>query len=417
MAHYLLRREEGYQIEIYDRLSDPRTLPASQTRSFPITLSHRGKNALAKIDGLLDAVASQGSNIQGSVLRQPKGKRRFIRLTSDILVVDRHRLVNNLLSHLTQKYNSSQVNIHFNYQCTQVDVKAKQVKFQKNGEAAEITVACDLLIGADGARSAVRTCFLNTHLFELQQTYFTDDYKSLYFPSLKNEETGIGLEPSCVHTWQSETSTRLLMVPLADGTCCGTLIFARNNHEVLSLTTTTQVREFFDRNFPAASHLIPDTEIEDFLQRPVARVLTIRCNRYHNDDWVLIIGDAAHAVSPSMGQGCNAALEDVVIFDSLLDEYEDNFAKALPEFTNRRVADAQALWELSETAFPPSKALFAEFLFRRSLARIMHKVFPQWFPLLPFDLVRDTNLSYSEVLKLNAGWVFKVKKAKELLKV
>jgi hypothetical protein len=34
------------------------------------------------------------------------------------------------------------------------------------------------------------------------------------------------------------------------------------------------------------------------------------------------MGDAAHAVSPSLGQGCNAALEDVVIFDQLLDEYK-----------------------------------------------------------------------------------------------
>ena len=30
---------------------------------------------------------------------------------------------------------------------------------------------------------------------------------------------------------------------------------------------------------------------------------------------VLLVGDAGHGVTPSLGQGCNAALESVGIFD------------------------------------------------------------------------------------------------------
>ena len=32
---------------------------------------------------------------------------------------------------------------------------------------------------------------------------------------------------------------------------------------------------------------------------------------------VMLVGDAGHATSPSLGQGCNAALEDVMIMDKV----------------------------------------------------------------------------------------------------
>ncbi|GAX86073.1 hypothetical protein CEUSTIGMA_g13487.t1 [Chlamydomonas eustigma] len=43
----------------------------------------------------------------------------------------------------------------------------------------------------------------------------------------------------------------------------------------------------------------------------------VRCSQLHGPR-ILVIGDAAHAVSPSLGQGCNAALEDVTVIKKLL---------------------------------------------------------------------------------------------------
>ena len=71
---------------------------------------------------------------------------------------------------------------------------------------------------------------------------------------------------------------------------------------------------------------MPESEIAAFLERPVATTLTIRCNRYHHDNNALLIGDAAHAVSPALGQGCNSALEDVTVLNRLLDEYGDDLS-------------------------------------------------------------------------------------------
>lgn len=44
-----------------------------------------------------------------------------------------------------------------------------------------------------------------------------------------------------------------------------------------------------------------DEEAEALLHRPVARLMTVKCDRFHQGEHILLIGDAAHAVSPSIG--------------------------------------------------------------------------------------------------------------------
>ena len=50
-AHYLLNRGDRYQVEIYDRLGDPREVALSNSRTIAYTLNERGMRALRPIDG------------------------------------------------------------------------------------------------------------------------------------------------------------------------------------------------------------------------------------------------------------------------------------------------------------------------------------------------------------------------------
>lgn len=136
----------------------------------------------------------------------------------------------------------------------------------------------------------------------------------------------------------------------------------------------------------------------------------VQCDRFHVGDRILLIGDAAHAVSPSLGQGCNAALEDVLIFEQLLDHYEDDWARVLPAFSEQRVPDAHALRELSDYSFPRTRALVLEYFLRLRIRRVLHRWFPQWVQPFVFDLVFDYDLPYSQVLNLSQGWINKVKR-------
>ncbi len=417
LAHYLLQRRQPYQIDIYDRLSDPRTIEFSKARTYPITLTERGMSAIAQIAGLEAAVKAICLETNGTVFHQKNGKTRVTSRKKSLLTLDRTNLVITLLQHLTQKYDNSRINLHFGHTCTEVNFAEKSVTFQalaqtNESTAANVTVNYDRLIGADGARSVVRSQFLNTEMFEFEQKYIPNVYKSIVLPDAARSPD-VRLESGKVHSWRTKDGIVVLLLYQADGSMSGAIYFPRHNTQVVNLATPEAVLQFFHEHFPEIGQLMPPKEAEAFWNRSQSSVLTIRCNRYHYGDRVLILGDAAHATSPSLGQGCNAALEDAAIFDKLLDEFGDNWAKAIAQFTVRRKADAHALVELSDNSIPASSKLFIEFAIRARLAKMLHKVFPNRFSPSLFELVTESSVPYSEILDRYKGWIAKVKKSNQ----
>ena len=410
LAHYLLGRNELYTVDIYERRSDPRKVEISKSRTFPLVINERGLKALSNIKGVIEAVKAASVEITGSLTHKKNGKTQFLPRQKPIFCLDRTELVIKLLSALTEKYGNNRLNIHFDHECKLVDFETKKVIFTEDNTATEITVDYDLLIGADGARSQIREQFLSTNLFELEQKYIPSAYKSLSLPA----ESVTSLKPGCVHGWRAGNGISAILVNQVDGSLSGTVTFPRENNPIANLSTTEEVIQFFREYFPEISQFLPESEAEAFLNRPISSILTIRCNRYHHDDSVLIIGDAAHATSPSLGQGCNASFEDVALFDELLNEYSDNFAEAISQFTLRRLPDAHALVELSDYTFPLSnKLLFVEFFLRVQAAQFLHQFFPKHFSLSLFQLVSETTVPYAEILKSHKGWIAKVKQANE----
>jgi hypothetical protein len=74
----------------------------------------------------------------------------------------------------------------------------------------------------------------------------------------------------------------------------------------------------------------------------------VHCNFYHSTDInVVLMGDAAHATSPSIGMGMNTALRDASIFYQLLQEHRNNFEQVLPAFSKKRVKEGNSLSDLA----------------------------------------------------------------------
>lgn len=406
LAHYLLRRGQ-YRVEIYERRSDPRSVNASADRTFPISLQERGRKAIRVIPGLEEAIAAQSTFCRGTIVHRKRGKARRILRKHPILSVDRNRLVAALLQHLAAHDSPEQVAVHFDCACLQVDGTTKTVTLQP--EAGEpFTVDYDVLVGADGARSPVREYLVEKTGLHCHQSYISDAYKSVF---LNQPNDNHKLEPDKIHTWNLDNTTRMIMVPQPNHQLNGVIIFDAKQNPIERLSSPEAVLAFFQTHFPAFGQLMSLEEAAAFLKRPVARVLTVRCDRFHDGESILILGDAAHAVSPSIGQGCNASLEDVLILDRLLSDYAEDWSKVLPEFSQQRVPDAHALQELSNYSFPRNKGLVVEFFLRLTASRLLHRWFPQWVKPFVFDLVLDTDLSYSQVLSLSQGWIDKVKRS------
>ena len=412
IAHYLLRRRDKYQIDIYERRSDPRIVSFSTSRTYPISLNERGMNALSNIDGLSEAVKAISLSVTGGVFHQKNGKPRFSPKNKPLTTLDRTKLAIVMLATLTEKYDFSCIKIHFNCQCTQVDFSEKKVSLKNLETEADFTVNYDLLIGADGAGSVVREQFLATEDFECVQEYVPNDYKSIFLPR-PDEKLANHLKPGNIHSWLLNDGTVVLLLFQQDETVSGVIHFPHEKNQIASLKTKEDVLKFFRDNFSEIGLLMTEEEAEAFLNRPISRMQTIRCSRYHQSDSVLLMGDAAHAASFFIGQGCNASLEDVVIFDNLLDDHSDNLAEALTQFTLRRKEDGHALVELGNNTFPLAKGLFLEFLIRELVAKTLHKLLPNRFVPSLSDLIFESSVPYSKILNSYKGWISKVKKSNE----
>ncbi len=408
LAHYLLRRGK-YKIDIYEGRSASAFMSGGGVRSFPISLQERGIKAMRVIPGLEEAITAAGIFCQGTVVYKQNGKVRRIGPKHPILTIDRNRLVTILLEQLTQNYTPEQIKIHFDCKCTDVDGTAKTVTLQSQ-QGDRFAVNYDVLVGADGARSQIRQYLQQKANLQCSQSYIPEAYKSISLNRL-NPEVGLELEADQIHASNMGNNTRMLMVPQPGDKLNGVIIFNPENNPLKNLSNKAEVLEFFNQNFPVFAQLMTESSAEAFLNRPVGRVLTVRCDRFHHGDSILIIGDAAHAVSPSIGQGCNSSLEDVFILNRFLEKYEDDWGRALSHFSKHRVPDAYALWELSNYFFARKKSLAVEFLLRMILSRFLHKWFPRWFQPFMFDLIMDTDVPYSQVLQQNLGWVNKVKRS------
>jgi kynurenine 3-monooxygenase len=398
LAHYLLLRGQ-YSIQIYERRSDPRLMNASNKRTFPISLQERGRKAIRNVPGLEEAIANQSVFCRGTIIYQGKKQPRVIPRTHPIMTIDRNRLVLVLLEEIIEKNPPDRLKTQFDCECVQVNSNPKSI-ILKPQEGEEFTVNYDLLIGADGARSQIRDYLVQEHHLKCEQSYVQDAYKSVYLPR-QNPQLGLELEPDKIHASNAGQNIRLLLVPQPNNQLHGTFIFNANNNPLENLKTKEEILQYFQDKFPILGQLMSIEEAEEILHRPVSQVLTVRCDRFDQNQSILMIGDAAHAVSPSVGQGCNSALEDVYILGQLLDRYQDDWSQVLPQYSQQRLPDAYALQELSNYSFPRNKLLVLEFFLRLKIARILHQWFPQKFNLFVFDLVLDTDLPYSKVLQLS----------------
>ncbi|WP_144405773.1 FAD-dependent monooxygenase family protein [Aliterella atlantica] len=168
--------------------------------------------------------------MHGGVFHQSGGKTRVTSRKKPMLTFARTKLVITLLQKLTEKYDNSRLNLHFNHACTKVDFTTKTIGFQTPAQTSappemNLTTTYDLLIGADGARSAVRKAFLNTEMFEFEQKYVPTDYKSFNLPC-PTQQSKIHLHSDKIHSWRSDGNIVVLLVPQLDGSLSGTITLA-----------------------------------------------------------------------------------------------------------------------------------------------------------------------------------------------
>jgi kynurenine 3-monooxygenase len=385
--------KKGYKINMYERRPDMRSAKIPAGRSINLALSDRGWKGLRGA-GLEDAIrkiaipmnARMIHNSDNSLSRQPYGKN-----DQSIYSVSRGE-INKALMTLAEQ---NGIKIYFEHRADDVDLDNKKIKLSYQNKIIETNY--DLIIGADGAYSALRMTMQKKDRFDYSQTYIEHGYKELSIPA--NNDGSWKMEKNNLHIWP-RGQFMLIALPNLDGSFTGTLFFPfEANLSFSSLNTDEKIKKFFVDYFPDVIPMMP-SYLGDFKNNPVSSLITVRCSPWIYNDSAFLIGDAAHAIVPFFGQGMNCGFEDCTVLNSLLGEYKDDWGKVLPAFERSRKENANAIADLALNNFIEMRDLVtdAKFLRKKQIEKLLVEKYPAHF-IPAYTMVTFTEMPYSEALE------------------
>jgi kynurenine 3-monooxygenase len=391
LALYMIRR--GYHVQVYEKRSDMRRIRQDGGRSINLALSDRGLRALREV-GLDDKVTSlmipmKGRMVHGednSIRFQPYGKEgQYINSIP-------RGLLNELMMNEAEEKGAR---FHFGKRCADANLSANSVLIEDIGTREVHEVTSDLILGADGAFSAIRSVMEKTDRFNYEQFYIDHGYKELTIPP--TAEGHFAMEKNALHIWP-RGHYMFIALPNPDKSFTCTLFFPfEGEPSFASLNSPEKVEKFFRETFPDAMEMIPNIT-EQFYENPTSSLVTIRCYPWVANRF-LILGDASHAIVPFYGQGMNAGFEDCYLLDKTLNQYND-IDEALRAFQVSRKPDADAIAELALKNFVEMRDHVADpkFLLQKKIEAKLNERFPdQWIPL--YSMVTFSHMPYSKAMQ------------------
>ena len=390
----IILRKRGHEVTIYERRPDMRAAHMSAGKSINLAMSARGWRAL-DLAGLRTEMEPIAIPMYGRQLHQPSGETVFqpySRNNEAIYSVSRGELNKKLMT-LAEE---NGVQINFEHRCTQIDVPNNALRMAHNGEDKVVTA--DLLFGADGAFSALRTSYTHMDRVNSSQHYLEYGYKELVIEPGANGEWL--MEQNALHIWP-RGKYMMIALPNTDGTFTCTMFMPFESDGVCfnKLQTEADVHKLFDEQFADAKALMPGL-IQDFFTNPTASLITTHIFPWHYKDKSALIGDAAHAIVPFYGQGMNAGFEDCSVLSALMDEHGDDWATILPAYERKRKPNGDAVASLALTNFVEMRDKVADprYLERKKIEKELGKRYPEQFTSV-YEMVSFSHIPYSTAIQ------------------
>jgi kynurenine 3-monooxygenase len=363
-------------------------------RSINLAMSARGWKAL-DLAGLREDMEALAIPMYGRYLHQADGSAAFQQYGKNneaIYSVSRGELNKKLMT-LAE---SEGVKIIFEHRCNRVEVQSNKVHLQ-TPEGSETVVEADLLFGADGAFSALRSSYATTDRVSASHHYLEHGYKELSIPP--NADGSLQMEKNALHIWPRK-NFMLIALPNTDGTFTCTLFLPfEGDVSFAALKTEQDVKAFFNTHFPDAVPMMP-TLIEDFFNNPTSSLITTHIQPWHYKDKSALIGDAAHAIVPFYGQGMNAGFEDCSVLAALMNEYNEDWDKILDVYDHKRKPNGDAVAELALLNFVEMRDKVADpvFLERKKIEKELGKRYPDQF-ISVYEMVSFSHTPYNTALR------------------
>lgn len=401
---------DGWRVGVYERRSDPRAKGYIGGRSINLAVSARGIAGLAFVGLDREILAGEAIAMPGRMLHGRDSKLTFqpySKNPGDAINSFSRGGLNLALIHAAARERN--VEFHFDRPCLDVEFGAPAAVFG-TGPGTTERVSADLIVGTDGAYSAVRMAMQKADRFDYSQTYLASGYKELHIPATAAGE--FAMEPHALHIWP-RGGAMMIALPNRDKSFTNTLFWPfEGEHSFAHLeaeharATRIQpgaapteamldaVHAFFSEHYPDAVPLMP-TLARDFFANPTSSLVTVRCWPWQREGKVALLGDAAHAIVPFYGQGMNAAFEDVICLATLLRSKDQH--GALEAFAAERKPNAEAIADMALENFIEmrDKTGRPEFLYRKKLEQAIHARFPGRVEP-QYNLVSFSTVPYTE---------------------
>lgn len=394
LAMFLARK--GYKVDVYERQPDLREVDTQGGRSINLTLCDRGFKALDDIGvgqiirGIsVPAYGRLIHDVKGSVALQPYGNNN-----EAIHSISRSNLNKALLNFAEQNFD---IAFHFNQKCLGIDLNSATVELEHLRSGRITRQKSDRVFGSDGAHSRVRLQ-MQKKRFDFCQHYWQQGYKELDVPVSTGGWTA---EKNVLHIWP-RGSYMLIGFPNIDGSfTCSLHIPFEGPLSFEAIKTQADLLKLFKSDFPDVIDRMPNI-VEDFFKNPPNPMVTIKCSPWTFQDKVSLIGDAAHAIYPSYGQGANAGFEDCTTLDECLDEHGEDWKRVLTEYEKRRKPNTDAIADLCVEHFIELRDLVGDsrFLLKKEIERRINLRYPEKYKDL-YSMITFTCMPYTEALRID----------------
>jgi len=347
-------------IESRDDLGQLNQEELQSHRSWMIGLAGHGLEAVRSIPGLYENYLSnvgvkltEGSIFIGSKKLSMGSQNKNSNEIPEGFIVDRNFIVAALAryakdnlqdtsEHYTSKYNT---------ELLYVDSTNQRVLIRSKTTNKEEYIPYDLLVGADGIRSTVREALVKRHYdFELHVNDIFNTFKAVHIqrPACLSP-SGISFLPGCLPNFNG------IVLPETGNLINLSMGVSRNHFESgvsadLKSDDPKVVAAYFKENFKAFQ-LEEEVYLDwatQWVNQRWNRTGQVHCNKYSSLECkIVLMGDSAHATSPSIGMGMNTALRDAQKLFELLEKYDDDLEKVLPQYTIDRVPEGNALSDIA----------------------------------------------------------------------
>ncbi|MFI4919708.1 MAG: FAD-dependent oxidoreductase [Legionellales bacterium] len=391
LALAILLSRNGHTVSVYEK----RAYFAKEIdgRSINFTISGRGLNVLDKL-GLKNKVVAHSVALQGREVHLKQSKTIHYKYGTQkenlLHAIRRSALIDILLNEVALETN---IKIHYGCELTHIDKATLKCDFFDQKTQSTLADHASCVIGADGVFSAVRGLMMKEQITSYQQKVFDWGYKEFNL----NEHDGktLQLDANKLHMWPNANAL-LVAIPNTDKSF-SVILTAPLSDACGNRTDFNQLIK--DEYADLVSHAPGLLDKQD--SRLSSYLVSVKIDRWHLDDKIVLLGDACHATYPFYGQGMNSSLEDALILSDHIHHTSLSRKEAFIRYEKTRKTDTNALHQLSEAHLHRmTKAMISPFWQAKdTLDYYLAKVFSkQWF--YEYEAVAHSNISYLDVLNM-----------------